>query len=162
MLSPKMEEALNAQINAEYYSSYLYLAMSAYAESVNFHGTAHWFRKQAHEELEHVEKFFAYIVDRGGRVKLKAIEAPQAEWKSVAEAFENTLSHEQHVTKLIAGLMEQARSENDYATEIFLQWFVSEQVEEEAAAQDILDKLDLIKGSSGGLYMLDRELGKRA
>lgn len=162
MLSSKMVEALNEQINAEHYSSYLYLAMSAYAESINFKGVAHWLRLQAQEEAGHAAKFFDYIVERGGRVTLKGIQAPKAEWASVEDVFVNTLAHEQHVTKLILNLVSSSRAEEDYASEFFLQWFVNEQVEEESAAQDILNKLALIKGSSGGLYMLDRELGKRA
>ena len=161
MLSPKMQAALNAQINAEYYSSYLYLSMAAYAESANLKGFANWFRVQAQEEMIHALKFFDYVHSRRGRVELKAIEAPPANWDSPQAAFEQTFNHEQHVTALINKLVDQAKTESDHATQAFLQWFVTEQVEEEATADQILQQLRLMQNAPGGLFMLDRELAQR-
>lgn len=161
MLSAKMQAALNAQINAEYYSSYLYLAMAAYAESINLRGFAHWFRLQAQEEMGHAMKFFDYVHGRRGQVELKSIESPPAKWDSPLAVFEATMQHEQHVTALINKLVQQAAEERDYATHTFLQWFVTEQVEEEATADQIIQQLRLVQNAPGGLYMLDRELAQR-
>lgn len=162
MLSQKVQDAINAQINAEYYSSYLYLAMAGYAESNNLRGFAHWFEAQSREELGHAMKFFGYLKDRGATVSLKAIEAPPAKWDSPLAVFEATLAHEQHVTQLIGKLVELAQSEKDHATEIFLHWFVNEQIEEEATADMILHQLRMINNNPAGLFMMDRELGARA
>ncbi|MDP8235873.1 MAG: ferritin [Candidatus Erginobacter occultus] len=161
MLSEKMQEALNTQINKELYSSYLYLSMAAWCESVNLSGFANWMTVQAREEVSHAEKFFGYLNERGGRVLLQPIEGPPTEWGSVAEVFGQVLEHEQLVTSLINGLVKLARSEDDYASEAFLQWFVSEQVEEEASASAAVEKLKLAGDRGGGLFMLDREMGTR-
>jgi ferritin len=161
MLSPKIQAALNAQINAEYYSSYLYLSMAAYAESLNLKGFANWFRVQAQEEMFHALKFFDYVHQRRGRVELKAVEAPPAQWNSPLAVFEQTLQHEIHVTSLINNLNDLAKAESDYATQALLQWFVTEQVEEEANADAIIQQLKLMQNAPGGLFMLDRELAQR-
>ncbi len=161
MLSQKLLDALNDQLNAEYYSSYLYLAMAAYSEAVNLPGFANWFRQQTQEELFHAMKFFDYIASRGGRVKLAAIEEPPAEWDSPTAVFEATLAHEQHVTARINDLLELAGTEKDHATVAFLQWFINEQVEEEATADAILQKLRMAGDSPAGLMFLDNQLGSR-
>jgi ferritin len=161
MLKKKLEEAMNEQINAEYYSSYLYLSMSAYFDSLNLSGFAHWMRAQSQEELMHALKFFAYVNERGGRVTLKAIEAPETKWASPLKAFEETLKHEEHVTSLINQLMDLAIKENDHASQSFLKWFIDEQVEEEASASAIVEKLKMIKDAPSPLFMMDRELGAR-
>ncbi len=160
-LSKKIEEAINKQINAELYSAYLYLAMAAYFESLNLSGFATWMKLQAKEEQEHAMKFYHYLVERGGRVLLDTIQKPQSEWKSPLDAFEAVLSHEQHVSSLIYNLVDVAKAEKDYATEVMLQWFVSEQVEEEANAASIVERLKMVKDSTNGLLMVDKTLGKR-
>jgi ferritin len=162
MLSKKMQAALNNQCNAEMYSAYLYLSMSAYFQSISLGGFANWMRAQAQEEMTHAMKFYDYVNERGGRVTLTAIEAPPTEWKSILDVFENTLSHEQKVTGLINDLMNLALKEKDHASQIFLQWFVSEQVEEEDSVDEIVQKLKLIGDAGGGIFMLDRELGQRS
>ncbi len=161
MLSQKMQDALNAQINAEYYSSYLYLAMAAHCEAINLKGFANWMRVQTEEEMFHAMKFLDFVLERGGRVELKAIEAPQSKWESPLAIFEATLEHEQHVTSLINKLVDLAIAESDHATNSFLQWFVNEQVEEEATADGILQQLKLMQNAPGGLFMMDRELSQR-
>ncbi len=161
MLNKKIEEALNAQLNAELYSSYLYLSMAAYFQSINLNGFANWMRVQAQEELVHGMKFYDFIHERGGRVILKEIEKPPSEWDSPLSAFEHTYQHEQKVTNLINNLVNLALEEKDHATNIFLQWFVTEQVEEEASAQEVVQKIKLVNKSPGGLFMIDRELGQR-
>ncbi len=161
MLSQKMLGALNAQINAEAYSAYLYLAMSIHADSMDLKGFAHWFRLQYQEETNHMFKLIGYILDRRGKVELKPIEGPPPAWDSALEMFEATMKHEQHVTKLIDDLVNLAMAEQDHASSIFLQWFVTEQVEEEATADSILQRLRMIKDSPGGLFMLDHQLAKR-
>ena len=162
MLNKKIEDALNKQINAELYSSYLYLSMQAYFESENLGGFANWMGVQMQEELSHALKIFNFVNERNGRVWLKAIDQPQTEWKSPLDVFEETLKHEQKVTGMISKLADLAISEKDHATTSFLKWFVDEQVEEEASANKILQQLIMIKGSTGGLFMLDKELGKRS
>jgi ferritin len=162
MLSKKMEKAINQQINAELYSSYLYLSMATYFESISLDGFSNWMRQQAQEELFHGMKMFDFVCERGGRVTLKAIDEPPSSWKSPLDAFENVLSHEQKVTGLINDLVNLALDERDHATNIFLQWFVSEQVEEEDTAGTLVDKLKLIGKDANGLFMLDTELGQRA
>ena len=161
MISEKMEKAINSQINAELYSSYLYLSMSAWFSDHSLDGCAHWMRAQAQEELVHAMKFYDYLIERGGKVVVSGIDAPPTTWKSPLDVFEYTYSHEQKVTGLIHDLVNQAISEKDHATTTFLNWFVSEQVEEEASADEIVQKLKLIKDSSSGLFMIDRELGTR-
>lgn len=162
MLNKKIEAALNDQINAELYSAYIYYAMSAYFETKGLGGFAGWMRAQAMEEVVHAQKFFTYINERGGAVKLGAIDAPPAEWDSPLAAFKAAYDHEVHVSGLIHKLVDLAASENDHPTSNFLQWFVAEQVEEEASADEIVGKLELIGDGTGGLFMLDRELGQRS
>jgi ferritin len=161
MLSKKMQEALNGQINAEMYSANLYLSMAAWFESENLKGFAQWMRVQAQEEHAHAMKFYGYINDRMGRVTLGAIAAPPPSWTGPAAAFTDTCAHEAKVTGLIHALVDLAAAEKDHATTNFLQWFVSEQVEEEAVANQILAQLKAIKDSVGGLFMIDHHLGKR-
>ncbi len=161
MLDPKMQEALNEQIQAELASAYLYLAMAAYFEAQNLPGFAHWMRLQAREELGHALKIFDYVHERLGRVLLKEVPAPPAEWASPLEAFRHTLEHERSVTQRIHRLVHLARSLEDYATEVFLQWFVEEQVEEEATADAVLKKLERVQDHPPALLMLDRELAAR-
>jgi ferritin len=156
-----MEQALNSQINAELYSSYLYLSMKAYFESINLPGFANWMKVQVQEELMHAMKFFDFVNECRGRVTLKAIEQPPAEWKSPLNVFEETLKHEQKVTGLINNIMNIAIEEKNHATSNFLQWFVNEQVEEEASADKILQQLKLLGSKSAGLFMMDKELGAR-
>jgi ferritin len=162
MLADKMQKALNGQLNAELYSSYLYLSMNAYFKSVNLDGFANWMYYQAQEELEHSMKFYDFIIQRGGKVQLTQIEAPPTEWDSPLAVFEATLAHEQKVTGLINDLVEIALEEHDHATNIFLQWFVSEQVEEEESVGGVLEQLKLMGDAKGGLFMIDRELAKRS
>lgn len=162
MLSPKMEEALNGQINAEYYSSYLYLSMAAYFDAVNLQGFAHWMRIQAQEEMVHVMKFFDFVAERSGRVKLTAIDGPETEWETAIAAFKAALDHEQLISGRINKLVDLSLSEGDHATNNFLQWFVAEQVEEEATADGIVQQLLLVKDAPGGIFMLDRELAQRS
>lgn len=161
MLNPKMQEALNQQINAELFSSYLYLSMSAYFESQSLPGMANWMRVQAQEELVHAMKFYSFINERDGRVLLAAVEGPRTEWSSPLEVFEEAYKHELKVSGLIHRLVKLANEENDYATHTFLQWFVNEQVEEEAAAKLIIDRLRLVGDNGVALFMLDNELGRR-
>ncbi len=160
-LSEKMEKALNEQVNKEFYSSYLYLSMSAYCESLNYSGFANWLKKQAQEELEHAMKLYEYIFERRGRAVLEAIDKPPSEWKDLVDVFENVLKHEEEVTKSIYKLMDLAKEEKDYATESMLKWFVDEQVEEEASAEDILQKLKMAEGNKNALFALDRALAQR-
>ncbi len=161
MLSPKMEKALNDQITAEFYSSYLYLSMSAWFASENLMGMAHWMGLQAKEEWGHGMKIYDFVLERGGTVTLGAIDAPPAEFKSPLAIFEAAYGHEQKVTGLINDLADTAAEENDKATAIMLQWFISEQVEEEASALEIVEKLKLIQDSPNGLFMMDSVLGRR-
>ena len=162
MLTEKMQKALNGQLNAELYSAYLYLSMNAYFKSVNLDGFANWMYYQAQEELEHSMKFYDFVIQRGGKVVLTQIEAPPTEWDSPLAVFEATLAHEQKVTGLINELVEIALGEHDHATNIFLQWFVSEQVEEEESVSGVLEQLKLMGDAQGGLFMIDRELAKRS
>ena len=162
MIGKKMLDAFNEQINAELYSAYLYQAMAADFEARNLRGFAHWMELQAKEEQGHAKKMYGFLVDRGGRAVLKAIAAPPAEWKSALAVFEEVYAHEQKVTGLIYKLVELARSENDHAAEVFLAWFVTEQVEEEAHASEISEKLKLVKDQAQGLLMMDSLLGQRA
>ena len=160
-IKDKVTKAINKQINAELYSSYLYLAMAAYFEAKNWSGFGHWMRLQANEENTHAMKFFDYVLERGGEVVLEDIKAEDASWKTPLEVFEAVYTHELKVTALINDLLKVARQEGDAATESALKWFIDEQVEEEAHAKQIVDKLKLIKDSANGLFMLDHELGER-
>ena len=161
MINEKVEKALNDQVNAEMYSSYLYLSMSAYCESIDLPGFAQWMKAQAQEEMLHTMKMYDYIVERGGRMVFSAIAAPPAEWKSSLDTFSYALGHEQIVTGLINKLVDIAIAESDHATNIFLQWFVSEQVEEEATFTSVLQHLKMVGDHGHGLFMMDRELGAR-
>ena len=161
MLKEKIQTAMNEQIKHELYSAYLYLSMAAYSESVALPGFAHWLQLQAQEEVEHAMKFYHFINERGGRVTLMAIEQPPAEFESPLDIFEMTLEHEQKVTALINGLYKLALEEDDYASQVFLQWFVEEQVEEEATATEILDMLKMAGDKGQALLMMDRQLGQR-
>lgn len=161
MLSKKMQKALNDQINAEIWSAYLYLSMSAYFESENLPGFANWMKVQWQEELSHASKFFDYINERGGRVLLQPIAAVDSVWKDPLEVIETTLKHEQHVSSLINELVNIAMDERDHATNNMLQWFIAEQVEEEASVEGLVQQLKLINGFGHGILMLDRELGQR-
>ena len=157
-----MQDTLNNHLNEEFYSSYLYLSMAANFEEKNLKGFANWFKIQSQEEYGHALKFYGFIVQTGGVVKLKQIGAPKTNWKSVMEAFKDTLAHEKKITGLIHKLVDLAMQSKDYATNNFLQWFVTEQVEEEATVEEIIHKLGMIGDNKGGLYMLDRELGARS
>ncbi|MHB9026075.1 MAG: ferritin [Armatimonadota bacterium] len=159
MISHKMEAAINKQINAEYYSSYLYLSMSAYYESIDLAGFANWMRVQAQEEMVHVMKFYTFLNERGGRVVLKAIDGPPTNWSSPGEPFEDAYKHEQKVTAMINDLVTLALEERDYAANSFLNWFVDEQVEEEKSADSVIKQLKL--AGEQGLFHIDRELATR-
>ena len=160
MLSPKMQDALNAQINAELHAFYTYLSMSAHFETLGYPGFAGWMRHHSNEEMVHAMKLYNYIIDRRSVVKLKAINEPRTEWSAPLDVLKDALAHEQHVTKLINDLVALAREERDYATDSFLQWFVDEQVEEEQIVDAIIQDLEHIGDFGPGLYMLDRELGR--
>lgn len=161
MLSKRIEKELNDQINAEYWSAYFYLSMAAYFENKNLPGFANWMKIQYQEEISHVMKFFNYVNERGGRVLLKPVDAVKTEWKDEIEVFEDTLNHEQKVTGLINNLVNIAIEEKDHATNNILQWYVSEQVEEESGVDEILQQLKMMEGNKHGLLMLDRELKQR-
>ena len=161
MLSEKMVMKLNYQINRELYSAYLYLSMASYADSEGLSGFANWFKIQAKEEEYHAEKMYNYVNQQGRRVVLEAIEQPQTDFTSIVGLFEQTLKHEKVVTSLINGLVKLAREENDYATESFLQWYVTEQVDEEANPAEMIQKLKYIGKDGRGLLMLDKELAAR-
>jgi ferritin len=161
MFSQTLQDAMNEQINKELYSGYLYLSMAAYCEAMNLPGFASWMRMQAQEEQEHALKFYDFVNERGGRVVLQAIEQPPIEFESPVQIFEQTLDHERKVTILINNLYELAIKENDYASQIFLQWFITEQVEEEASAAEILETLRMIGDKGHALIMMDRQLAQR-
>ncbi|MCG8571518.1 MAG: ferritin [Spirochaetes bacterium] len=161
MIGKKLESELNKQINAELYSAYLYLAMSAFFEDKNLKGFANWTRVQAQEEVSHAMKIFDYVNERGGRATMAAIDGPENEWKDTIAVFDQIYQHEQKVTGLINHLVDLATAEKDHATFNMLQWFVAEQVEEEASASEILEKLKFIDGNGAGLIMLDKELEAR-
>ncbi len=161
MLKKAVADALNKQVNAELYSAYLYLSMSAYCETIPLKGFAKWLRVQAQEEQTHALKFYDYIIEAGGTIKLTAIEAPKTTWKSAQEVFEEVYAHEQKVTGMINGLMDLAIKEKDYATQNMLAWFVKEQVEEEANASEILAQIKMLGSVVGHLFYLDHQLSKR-
>ena len=161
MISKKMEEALNEQVNAELYSAYLYLSMESYFKSLNLNGFANWMRVQTQEEVAHAMKIYDFLNERGGRIILKAIEGPETEWDSPLAVFEAVYVHEQKVTGLINDLVDLAIKEKDHATNTFLQWFVNEQVEEESSADEVVQQLKMMENAPGGMFMLDRELGQR-
>ncbi len=161
MLKPKMQEALNEQVNAEFFSAYLYLSMSAHFESKGLPGMAHWMRMQFEEEQIHALKIYDFINERNGTVILTEIEAPKTQWGSVLEVFEYTYEHEQKVTGLINNLVSLAYEEKDHATASFLQWFVDEQVEEESNASQIVDQLKMVGEDGAALFLLDAQLAQR-
>lgn len=161
MISKKIEEALNAQINAEFWSAYLYLSMSANFAVKGNPGFANWFNIQFKEEQDHAQIFIKYLLSRGGKVALSPIEAVKTEWESPLDAYKDTLEHEKKVTSMINNLYALASAENDYATQSMLKWFIDEQVEEEETAQGLIDSLTMIKDNGFGIYMLDKELSAR-
>ena len=162
MISKSLTDALNEQLKHELFSEYLYLAMSAYCDDRNLPGFAHWMRLQATEEHEHAMRFFDFIQDRDGRAVLQALPQPPRDFGSPLELFEKVLAHEQEITSLIDQLYRKAVAEQDHATQIFVQWFISEQVVEEKTATEILDTLKMAGDSKVALLMLDRELAARA
>ncbi len=160
-MKERIEKAFNSQLNAELYSAYLYLSMAAYFESINLPGFANWMRVQEQEERVHGLAFYDYVVSRGARVKLQPIQGPPTEWSSPLAAFEAVYAHEQKVTGLINDLVNLAIEERDHAAQIFLQWFVNEQVEEEASANDVVQKIKLVGDAGNSLFLIDRELATR-
>ena len=156
-----MQEAINNQINKEMSSSYLYLSMAAYFEEKHLSGFAHWMRLQTNEENQHAMKFYDFLVERGGRVSLGAIAAPKGDWTNSLEAFHQVLEHEEMISASINELYELAQKEKDYPTQILLQWFISEQVEEEKNAADIIQQLKMIDAHDTAVLLLDKQLGKR-
>ena len=160
-MKKKMEKALNKQVNAELYSSYLYLAMESYFQSISLSGCARWMRGQVQEEMFHGMKIYDYVHERGGRVQFEAIAKPETEWESPLAAFEHILAHEEKVTQLINDLIDVALEVRDHAAKAFLDWFIIEQVEEESTVGEIVSRLRLIGNDSSGLLLLDSELGKR-
>lgn len=161
MLNNKIQDALNAQINAEFWSAYLYLSMAMHFEQEGLTGIANWFKIQFKEEQAHAEIFINYVNQRGGRVTLKAIDAVPTQWESPLDAFKATLAHEEKVTAMINDIYAITEEVHDYATRDRLKWFVSEQVEEEETARGLIDKFTMIGDNNMGLYMLDQELGSR-
>jgi ferritin len=161
VLGKAVEDAMNEQIKNELFSAYQYLSMAAYCESENLPGFAQWMRAQSLEETQHAIKFYDFILDRSGRVVLHGIDGPVVEFGSPLEVFERALEHEKKVTAMINDLYGLAARENDYASQTFLQWFVTEQVEEEKNAEDVVETLKMIGDKSEALFLLDRELGQR-
>lgn len=161
MMKEKVQEAFNNQINEELYSAYLYAAMRAYFERLNLQGFANWMRIQVEEELFHARKFVNFLFERGAEVKFKTIREPQAQWDSPLAAFEAAYQHECHISDCLNKLSTLALNEDDHASRVFLEWFVTEQVEEEANADAMVQNLRLVKDAPGGLFMLDREAGQR-
>jgi len=160
-MNERVEKAFNGQVNEELYSSYVYLAMAAHFEGLNLAGFANWMRQQAREELEHAMRLFSHLTRRGGRVSLKAIGEPPADFGSPLEAFQTALAHEQHITGTIHALYEVALEEKDYPAQLELQWFIDEQVEEEENTGGVVEMLKMAGDNKGALLMLDRELAQR-
>ncbi len=161
MLKANLEAALNKQLNEELFSAYLYMAMSADFEAKNLPGFASWMSNQAQEEMAHARKFYAFILDRGGKVQLQAIGQPQAEWASPSAAFSAGLTHERHISECIHNLYALAEEERDYPTRVFLHWFIEEQVEEEATAEEWVEKVKRVEADPSGLFSVDKEAGSR-
>ncbi len=161
MITEKMQKAINEQINKEFFSAYLYLSMAAYFEAANLPGFAKWLRMQASEEQEHGMKFFDHLVERGGKIELKAIDTPTAAWKSYLDVFKQVQEHEAFVTASINALYEIALQEKDYPAQILLHWFINEQVEEESNAASIVQRLEMVDGKGHAVLMLDHQLGER-
>lgn len=162
MFSNAVETAMNEQIKNELYSAYLYLSMSAYLESINLPGFAHWMRLQSEEEVEHAMKFFDYINERGGKVVLDAIAQPPVEWEGPLQVFEQAYAHEQKITAMIETIYELATTEKDYASQFMLEWYINEQVEEERNAAEIVDQIKRMGDHSTAVFMLDQKLGSRS
>ena len=162
MINKIVEEAINEQIKNEFYSAFAYLSMSGYCEHKNLAGFAHWLRLQYEEETAHALRLFDFLNDRGGKVDLRKLEKPPVEFSSQLELFEKVLAHEQKVTKMINDLYALSVKENDYPTQVEMQWFITEQVEEEKNASNIVEQLKLAGDNNTVLLMLDRELGGRA
>lgn len=160
-MQKKIQKALNKQINEELFSAYLYLAMASKADQMRLPGFVNWFKMQYKEELLHADRFFSYILERDGEVELDAIAKPELSNESPLSLFERALEHERHISTCIFKLKDLARSESDHATDLFLEWFVNEQVEEEANARAVIDQLKMIDGNANGLFMIDRELAGR-
>lgn len=156
-----MADALNEQMNREFYSAYLYLSMSAYSGYIGLKGAANWFYVQYQEEMVHFDKFYHYVLSQGEKVELKTVKAPPSEFKSLMDMFEQTLTHERYITKSIHDLVDLAIKEKDHATEALLQWYVTEQVEEESNDNDVLARLRLAGKDGSGLFMVDNELAAR-
>ena len=161
MLSQALEKAINDQIKNELYSAYLYLAMSAYLETIHLSGAARWMRQQSREEASHAMKLFDFVLGREGRVVLQAIEQPPAQFKSMLDVFQQALEHERQVTAMIHGLYDLATKERDYPTQVMLQWFIEEQVEEERSAGDVVEQLKMVGDQPAALLFLDKQLGAR-
>lgn len=161
MISKKLQDAINSQINKELHSEYIYLSMAAYFHSNDLDGIANFFSVQTQEEHFHAMKFFDYLLERGGKVELKTIDGPPIDFKSNIDVFEQTLAHEQYITKSINELMDLAIKENDHSLTSFLKWYVDEQVEEEATASRLLSRIKIIDGNGQGLLMMDAELSQR-
>ena len=161
MITKRMEEALNGQINKELYSAYLYLAMSAYCNKLGMPGAEHWFRMQYDEEVVHMTKMFDYVMQHGGEAYLMQVDEPPREFGSIIEVFESSLEHEQFITRAINDLLDVAVEEKDHASQVFLQWYITEQVEEESNVRDIVDRLKLAGDSGGALMMIDDKLSQR-
>lgn len=161
MKSQKIQDALNKQINEELYSAYVYLAYAAEADRLGLPGFVNWFKMQFNEELGHADRFFNYVLERNGNVQLDAIGKPEVGEETALSLFEKALAHEQHITQCIFDLKDLARAESDHATDVFLEWFVTEQVEEEANARTVIDQLKMIESNPNGLFMVDRELAGR-
>lgn len=161
MVSEKMEVALNGQLNKEMYSAYLYMSMSAQADAFGLKGVASWFMVQYHEEMVHAMKIYEYIARQGNQIRLATLEQPPGEFQSALDMYNQSLDHEKFISRSINELVDLALTEKDYATKTFLDWYVTEQVEEEQSVQDILQTLKLIGENSGALYMFDKELGAR-
>jgi len=161
MINTEIQDAINKQINEELYSAYIYLSMSGYFEDQDLPGFAQWMYAQYQEEVEHAMRFHRYLMERGGRLHLHAVKEPPHEWNSPLDAFQTALEHEQYITGCINDLVDLAESKQDRATFNMLQWYVDEQVEEEASTGDIVAKLERVGDSGNGLLMLDRELGQR-
>lgn len=161
MLSKTVQDAINNQIAAEFHSAYVYLSMSAYFQSINLPGSAHWMRLQYQEEMGHALKLYDYVLDREGTVVLQSIKQPASKFKSTLDVFQQALEHEKEVTKMINSLYALTLKENDYAAQIQLQWFITEQVEEEKNAGAIVEQLKMIGDNKSALLYLDRQLGMR-
>jgi ferritin len=162
MINAKVAEAFNRQINRELFSAYFYLGLSAYSESLGLRGVASWFMAKHREEMTHGLKLYGYLIDQGAGITLLPVDAPPPDYAGVLDAFEKTLEHERSVTRAIHELVDVARDERDHASEIFLHWFVTEQIEEEAVVNDILSRLRLVGAHGEGLFLIDNELEKLA